>query len=459
MSTKHRLTRREFLKTAGIAAAGAALTACVPGATRTTTQVPVATVVPTATSAPAVKKPIELTHWSWLTASDGEVWAQMINDFNAAYKDKGIQIKLDVIGFDEFNTKVLAGVATGQAPDFGWGGGNQRSQWIKDGVLVPMDELVTKVGLDLSDFTEQSLKGSRYPKFDNKLFMVPMDAMSEAMEINTDHVKEAGLDISKPPKTGDELLEWAKAMTKLEGNKVVRSGIMMTGSGVQPTVTWGMVSAQMGFKRVSDDLKTASVNPQAGKDAMQWVLDLFDKHKVSTRDVTDRYKAFGTGEGSMFWTGPWTIQGYIEQGLPFVTVPLPTIGKEPHTYFELGGLEMYTQKDTGRYEATMEALKWLSDNSFLWTTKGRGAATRNSILNRSDYNTAGHPWEVRGAFIESMAFADLASIPILASNDFDIYSGGNVLATLVAAVIAGEKTVDQFMDELTEKWQALLDAG
>ena len=30
---------------------------------------------------------------------------------------------------------------------------------------------------------------------------------------------------------------------------------------------------------------------------MQWVLDLFDKYKVSTRDVTDRYKAFGTGQG------------------------------------------------------------------------------------------------------------------------------------------------------------------
>jgi ABC-type glycerol-3-phosphate transport system substrate-binding protein len=445
MTPKRKFTRREFLKTAGIAAAGATLAACAtPSAT---------------TQAPAVKTPIELIHWSWLTASDGEVWAQSINDFNAAYKDKGIQIKMDVIGFDEFNTKVLAGVAAGQAPDFGWGSGGLRSQWIKDGVVVPLDDVVSKVGLDLGDFTESSLKSSRYPKFDNKLYMIPMDAMCEAMEVNTAHVTEAGLDISKPPNSSDELLEWAKAMTKLNGDTVTRSGIMMTGSGVQPTVTWGMVSAQMGFKRASDDLKTACLNPDAGKAAMQWVLDLFDKHKVSTRDVTDRYKAFGTGEGSMFWTGPWTIQGYIDQKLPFVTVPFPNIGGEPHTYFELGGLELYTQKDTGRYEATLEAIKWLSDNSFLWTTKGRGAATRKSILARDDYKTAGHPWEVRGAFIEGMEFADLAPIPILAADDFEIYSGGNFLATQVAAVIAGEKDIDQFMDELTEKWQADLDAG
>ena len=54
-------------------------------------------------------------------------------------------------------------------------------------------------------------------------------------------------------------------MTKRDGDKVTRSGIMMTGSGVQPTVTWGIVAAQMGFQRVSDDFKTGGVNPEAGK--------------------------------------------------------------------------------------------------------------------------------------------------------------------------------------------------
>ena len=42
-------------------------------------------------------------------------------------------------------------------------------------------------------------------------------------------------------------------MTKMDGDKVARSGIMMTGSGVQPTVTWGIIAAQMGFRRASDD--------------------------------------------------------------------------------------------------------------------------------------------------------------------------------------------------------------
>ena len=34
--------------------------------------------------------PVEIVHWSWLAASDGEVWAKMIDDFNAAHEDKGM---------------------------------------------------------------------------------------------------------------------------------------------------------------------------------------------------------------------------------------------------------------------------------------------------------------------------------------------------------------------------------
>jgi ABC-type glycerol-3-phosphate transport system substrate-binding protein len=439
MSTKSKMSRRQFAKrtvaTAALAATG------------------VLTRMPRVHAA----TPIELTHWSWLSASDGEVWAQVIKNFNDANKD--IQLKLELVPDDQYDTKVLAAAASGQAPDFGWGTAGLRAQWAQDGVVVPLDDLAKQSGLDLGDFSEFSLKSSRYPKYDNKLFMIPMDLMSLQPEVNLDHVKEAGLDPEKFPTDGDTLIEWAKAMTKREGDKVTRSGIMMTGSGVQPTVTWGIVSQQMGFRRASDDLKTAAVNPEAGKAAMQWVLDLFDKYKVSTRDVTNRYKAFGTGQGSIFWTGPWTLNGYVQQKLNFRTYNFPKIGKDLVTYFEMGGMEVYVQKDTSRYEASMKAIKWLSDNSFLWTTKGRGASPRTSILNRPDYKTAGLPWDVRGAFVEGMSFAKVGEIPVLAAQDFTVYAGSNFLAKTLEAVWNNQKSIDAAMSEIQQKWQSDLDEG
>ncbi len=437
-----RLTRRQFAKaaftTAAVAAAGP--------------------FVRTRKVAHAAS-PTEIMHWSPLVASDGEIWAQSVTAFNEAHKDKGVQIKMEVIPWDEYPTKVLAAAAAGSAPDFGWGDAGQRAQFAKDGVILPLGDMAKKAGLDLADFSEFSLKSAGYPRYGDGIFMIPMDMMSLQPEVNLDHVKEAGLNPDDFPKDGDALIEWAKAMTKREDDKVVRSGILMTGSGVQPTVTWGIVAEQMGFRRVSDDLKSCCINPDAGKAAMQWVLDLFDKHKVSTRDVTDRYKAFGTGQGSIFWTGPWTINGYVSENLNFATYLFPKIGKELITYFEMGGLELYVQRDEARYEATMQAVKWLSDNSFLWTTKGRGVTPRKSIIEHPDYKTAGFDWKVRGAFVDGMSFATAAPIPILNGPEFAIYSSGNVLAKTLELVWTGQSSIDDAMAKLQENWQELLEQG
>ena len=107
----------------------------------------------------------------------------------------------------------------------------------------------------------------------------------------------------------------------------------------------------------------------------------------------------------------------------------------------------------------MQAIKWLSDNSFLWTTEGRGATPRKSIMSQPEYRTAGHPWKVRGAFIEGMEFATAGEIPVLAGPEFTIYSGGNYLAKTLEGVWTGQKSIDDAMGQLQERWQKNLDAG
>ncbi len=437
------------------ACAPAAAPTAAPAATAGAAPAAASAAAPAATAAPAaVGKVQEIVHWSWLTASDGEIWQQMIDSFNIANKD--LHIAMEVVPDDQYGTKVLASAATGNAPDFGWGTAGLRADWVKKGVVLPLEDTFKQIGFDTSDFTDQALERSKYG---GKLCLTPMDVMSLQVLLNVDHAQAAGLDATKPPQNGDELMTWADKMTQRSGDSVSRSGWLMTGAGVQPTVVWGIIAQQMGFRRASDDLKKAAVNPDAGKKAAQWVLDLFDAKKVSTRDVADRYKAFGTGQGSMFLTGPWTLNGYVQQKLNFVSFQMPKVGNDASTYFEMGGLEMYVQKDKGRLEATGRALKWLSDNSFLWTTKGRGAAVRKSILNRPDYKEAGHPWAVRGAFVDGMPNAGVGEIPVSAGDDFTVYTGSGFAAKTVDPVWAKQSTIDQALEALAKKWQDDLDAG
>ena len=119
MQTKWKLTRRDLLGSATAATAAATTPWWLAG------------------RAARAQKTTELVHWSWLAASDGEVWAQMIESFNDAHKDKGVQIRMEVIPEEQYTTKVLASAVTGQAPDFGWGTAGLRAKMAKDGVDRP----------------------------------------------------------------------------------------------------------------------------------------------------------------------------------------------------------------------------------------------------------------------------------------------------------------------------------
>ena len=66
----------------------------------------------------------------------------------------------------------------GKAPDFGWQWTGSKAKWANDGVLVPMDKLSNDVGLDLSDFSTNSIDKCRYPQVDNQICSIPMGLMT-----------------------------------------------------------------------------------------------------------------------------------------------------------------------------------------------------------------------------------------------------------------------------------------
>ena len=295
-----------------------------------------------------------VTMWSWLSASDAQVWSRMIQAFNTANDNKGLheQIKMTSV-VNDYNTKLVAAVATGNAPDFGWSaGGNLEYQWAKEGVIVPLNSLAKEVGLNLADFTPSSLAGSRYPSFGgSNIYMIPTDITNFALEINVKEAKAAGLNPADPPTNAAQFLHWAEALTVRSNGKIVRSGFGSDLEGVATTY-WGIVAAQMGFQRVSSDGKTACVNRSAGEAAMNWLLSLFDKYKV-INPTTDLYDSFDTGNSAMMWEGPWTIFGNNQAGLDWEAAPLPQIGPTPANYIGDDGLEIYRQKNSASYKPTM----------------------------------------------------------------------------------------------------------
>ena len=178
MRPKQNMTRRRFLEACTASAAiGVAIPGCKPR------------------PASSQSNSIELVHWSWMSASDGEVWGQMINAFNEAHKDSGVSIRSEVLPYDQYVTKVLVSSVTGQAPDFGWGDAGTRASMVKEDVVIPLDELATQVGLDFEDFDEALLETMRYRKYSDRIYGVPMDAMSMQSE-HRHPIEDFGIDTS-----------------------------------------------------------------------------------------------------------------------------------------------------------------------------------------------------------------------------------------------------------------------
>ena len=454
--SKKKLSRREFLHIASMTAGGVVLAGCGPQATPTPEEQAEATDAPT--EAPTAKPEVyEILHWSWLGASDAEVWHQLIDQYNEAHTDT--QVVIQDVPSDQYATKILATAATGQAPDFGNDTGGSRAEWVTNDVIIPVGGHLSEAGLDLDDFVDVALADCRYPLYSDEetLWHMPVDINSFQMEINTEHAEEAGLDLDNPPQTGEEVIEWAKATTTYDGDKVDRSGFLLTGSGLHVNQMLYIAAHQMGFRVLSEDYKQVAVNPEAAIEAGQWVLDLFDKHKVGTRDVTDRYKTFGTGGATMFITGPWTLSGYLDAGLPFMSVLCPAIGDEQTTQHSVGILSMYAQEDESRYARTAEALTWISDNSWLWVTVGRGAAPRQSVLDNPEYYEAGLPQKVRGAFLEGVEIATQPRYKLKAGPELVAYTDTNIVHKTLDPAWLGDKEFEPAFNELVAEWTKIID--
>ena len=180
---------------------------------------------------------------------------------------------------------------------------------------------------------------------------------------------------------------------------------------------------------------------------MQWVLDLFDKHKVSHPRRHRPLQGVRHRPGLDLLDRPLDAERLCRsRSCHFAHLPVPQDRRQAAHLFREGGLELYTQQDTGRHEATMEAVKWLSDNSFLWTTVGRGASPRKSILERAGLQDRRASLG-RCAAPSSTAWRSprVGEIPVLAGPDFTIYSGGNFLAKTLEGVWAGQTKPEEAM--------------
>jgi multiple sugar transport system substrate-binding protein len=235
-----------------------------------------------------------------------------------AYSSAHPEVKCTVFSTSlrETEQKLSAAVPTGTGPDIYDIGTNISINFIESGLIDPNPADIDKY-----------LKGGAWNKFvvdfftlNGKTYGLPlMEGSKASMFYNKAMFKEAG--IAEPPATMADCVEAAKKLVKFDSTgKMTRSGISLRlsgqGSGICEKFRYLLEGSG-----ASVIVKTASgkyhnnFDNDAGRAALQWVVDAVQKHKIDDPKVPHDAAAFAAGTTAMLWREAWVI-GEIHDKAP-----------------------------------------------------------------------------------------------------------------------------------------------
>ena len=152
--------------------------------------------------------------------------ATMVKEFNDAHP--GIKaVPVYTGSYDETLIKTRASMKAGKPPAAVIMSANFLTDLAIEGEILPVDDLLKADGKTADAFMGQfwpALHGNAI--VNGKVYGVPFHNSTPLLYYNVDHFKEAGLDPDRPPQTWDELAAAAAKLTKREGSRTTRWGIM-----------------------------------------------------------------------------------------------------------------------------------------------------------------------------------------------------------------------------------------
>lgn len=256
------------------------------------------------------KQTVEVTMAYWANASEQKNFEYMIDGLETEHPN--IKVKMQMYPTsDEFWKAVPAAIAAGVGPDIIAMSDEGNYEYIKKGVLAPLDELIDKVGFEKDRITASLYKGWTD---DNKLFGIPYDSSTSMLAVNKKMFEASG--ITKQPETMDEVVELAKAMSK-DGVK----GIIGSIDPFHITQYVHAFGGDWGFGK--------TINSKENIAGVQFFVDLFLKHQVAIAPIEVGApwdgEVFSQEKGAMSTAGPWYV-GHLKEANPdmeMIALPMP----------------------------------------------------------------------------------------------------------------------------------------
>jgi len=386
---------------------------------------------------------------------------QLVPEFEEA---TGMKVNLEEVPYEHLPNKILLNF-TSKSSDYDV----MHDDWlfhaygyVKAGYLEPLDNYIEdsslNQGLDIADFPATLINNM---KVDGKLYGLPLYSDSTFVMYRKDLFEKYGIGV---PTTMSELEEAAKALTMDTDNdgKIDMQGITLRAKrGIHMTWTWSNFFIAFGGEYFDEDLKPI-INNENGVKGTEYYVNLVQKYGpegATNYGWEENRIAFEQGRAAM------TIDASVNAGFAEDPEKSTIAGKVGYTMIpkekvygiNLSLHSLYISKFSENKEAAFEFIKWATSKE----TQLK-ALTIAPIPTSTSISTWKSPDYVQkysvfmDAHFDSVENGNLKYVPKLA----ETMEITDTISTYISEAIAGNKTVQQALDEANEAvYKIMEDAG
>lgn len=384
---------------------------------------------------------VTLNFWHHYSAQSAEN-ETLVNVLIPRFQEENPGIKVNAVSHEwaELHDKILVSASSGNLPDVARCDIAWLPEFQKMGVLVALDAEMPDFAEVSASLLDSAMSTSR---IGGHHYALALNTNSKIMFYNTAMLEAAGVAV---PATMEE---WVQAVGKLAG---VNENGQQTWGWNEPALSgWNLCPFIWSFGgSLTDETQTMASgyinSPQTVK-AVETFAQLYQQGALTGFNSGDipMTDGFGTGRYAMMLEGPWKT-AELAGAYPDVaygTAPIPA--GEGGSVSVLGG-EDIAMFHTANQDAAWKFMKFMT-GEYAETEMAKcgqlpvnKAALESDVVKNADY----------APFIQAIQTAK-ARPTVAAWSEMD-----NELNVAMTAVVNGEKTAQEAMDELAVKFDALL---
>lgn len=271
---------------------------------------------------------VPVTMWFPTHAPEVVEWFKNFEaEFNKNNPDIQLTIEVQGITITHMRDKLVIAEAAGVAPDIHYESGNVIGRWVDNGLAAPLNEYIAKMP-DQRDFLPDATDAVKY---NGKVYAMPYAIWPIFDVYNMNLLEESGLAL---PHTWSELISTASKLTrKGSDNKINIQGYANALSAATVMQVFNHAMEQLGVPIIGDNMNKGSINNQAGRDALQYLRDLWQAGMGSPIDVGFLMGTAMQGKTAIFQSSGTDIQNLLTMVDSGINISLkravgPAVGKD-----------------------------------------------------------------------------------------------------------------------------------